>query len=688
MIKTAFLIIGLTITLALFPSELKVTNKKGKYQVAIIDKNNNSLLQNSKNGLWAIAINWENQWMTNWYYGSPDTIENVNGYTILSGKIILPEGDMLIRDAYLNENGIIKCTRRFNWLGKKPLKKATLAIEFLAKGKGNKLFMPGIMYYGNPSGAKSNHTPIYEGKVGDLILFEEHRFPMPLVSLEWESKTINGAALHSQPSPVPYANLHDQWWSMGAQTSNEGTLLSLYSGACAANGQKSVIKTHQGKNRNMFTAYDNAYLNIPPNGIIEKTFYLEVYKVEETGSGFQQPIYTSMKIFNPSLDNLPNFDAIVRSKYNFAIQRWIEGDNYAGFNQFSNDLVKKKNYIVLGWVGQAAAPGYAFQFLQNEINDPKSLELAQRSLDFISTATLFDQGINTWYHTNKGEWGQRIWKKNPELLSQGQCMFNIANAIKASEKSGLNSEKWKSFLINTSNFHAKRILDKNWNPKSTDEGFFIAPLCMAAAIFNNKTYKEAAIKAGEHYAKRNLKMEEIYWGGTLDASCEDKEGAFAAFQGFLALYELTLDKKYLIWAKHACDITISYTFVWDVDLPAGRLRDHNFKTRGWTAVSVQNMHIDVFGVLIAPFVYKLGNYLDNNELKNISKLMFLSCGQLIDPFGSQGEQPQQTNYTQDGGAPDDYYTYRGNYVEDWTVFWITAHFLNGAAMFKEMNVEF
>jgi len=28
----------------------------------------------------------------------------------------------------------------------------------------------------------------------------------------------------------------------------------------------------------------------------------------------------------------------------------------------------------------------------------------------------------------------------------------------------------------------------------------------------------------------------------------------------------------------------------------------------------------------------------------------------------------------------------GGYVEDWTVFWLTAHFLNAAARFEELGV--
>lgn len=670
-------------------SKLKVVNNNGFYTVEVLDKNGNASLKTHKKGLWAIATNWENKWMDNWYYGNPDTVEEVNGYTILSGKISLPEGDMLIRDAYFEEEGRIKCIRRFTWTGEKPLNKTTLSIQFLAEGKGKSILMPGILYYGNPAGNRSGRTPVYKGETGDMAFFEEHRFPMPFVSFEWGSDDFFGAALHSLPTPVPFGNKKDQWWSLGAEAVEEGTVLTLLSGACSFNGEKSVVKAFQGKGQqSMFADYDNAYLNIPSGGIIEKEFYLDVYLVDKKGSGFQKSIKTALDIFNLSEDGLPKFSQIIRDKYTFAKSRWIEGKNYAGFNQFDTNLKKNAPAIVLGWVGQAAAPGYAFQYLQDEIQDESALEMAQKSLDFVSTAEFYKEGMYTWYHTNKQEWGTRIWKANPEILSQGQSMLNIANAIKASGKTGLNPEKWKAFLKKSADFHSKRILSKNWNPISTDEAFLIAPLCLASSIFNNDIYKKAAVKAGEVYAKRSLEMDEVYWGGTLDASCEDKEGAFGAFQGFLTLYELTNENKYLEWAKHAGDVTISYTVVWDIELPPGRLRDHNFKTRGWTAVSVQNMHIDVYGVLIAPFVYKLGKYTNDDNLKKLSKIMYLSCGQLMDPYGSQGEQPQQTNYTQDPLASSDVTTYRGNYVEDWTVFWITAHFLNAGAMFKEMGAEF
>ena len=141
------------------------------------------------------------------------------------------------------------------------------------------------------------------------------------------------------------------------------------------------------------------------------------------------------------------------------------------------------------------------------------------------------------------------------------------------------------------------------------------------------------------------------------------------------------------WAKHAGDVTISYTVVWDIPLPPGRLADHFLKTRGWTGVSAQNQHLDVYGVLMTPEIYELGRLTGKNELMRLAEVMYRSCGQMIDPFGSHGEQIQQTNYTQ-LGTKFDVMELRGGYSESWTVFWITAHFLHAAATFEEMGVEF
>jgi len=662
--------------------ELSTERQDRYYQVRILLEGKD-VLHSPPEGLWSIATQWKESWPAAWVHAGPTEIQREADWTILRGEIETPVGAWRLSDSYRAENGVIKCVRRFIWQGPQMTKSVTLSVRFQCPGKGSKALLPGILYYGNPSGAKSGRVPVYSGEPGQEALFEEHRFPMPYASLEWSGgDSLLGAAIHTLPSPVPYGNLNDQWWSMGLIAAERGTELVLLSGPCASNGRRSVIKASQRG----FVPYDNAYLNVPPGAIIEKTFYLQAYDVPAKGSGFQRPTWTSLDIFRPySVEGMPAFDEIIEAKYRYAKTRWYENGPVAGFRKYPD-----REYFVFGWCGQAAAPGYALLVLENELGDAKAREMATKSLDFLSTAEFYDQGFYTWYDYKQKKWQQG--GGSPELLSQGQAMLNFANAIRAGRAKGLDVSRWEDFLAKACDFHAKRILLDGWEPLSTNEAFFIAPLCKAYQLLGAEVYRRAAEKAGKLYASRHLTMDEPYWGGTLDASCEDKEGAFAAFQGFLAIYELTHEPDYLKWAEHACDVVLTYMVVWDIDLPAGRLRDHGFKTRGWTAVSVQNQHIDVFGVLITPDIYRLGQYLNRDELKKLAILMYRSCGQLIDPYGSQGEQPHHTNYAQHGKFAQrlksgDISGIRGDYVEEWTVFWITAHFLNAAAQFKELGLS-
>ena len=228
-------------------------------------------------------------------------------------------------------------------------------------------------------------------------------------------------------------------------------------------------------------------------------------------------------------------------------------------------------------------------------------------------------------------------------------------------------------------------MEDNWEPTSTNEAFLIAPLARGAAILDNLNYLVAAHKAAEHYAERHRSMDEPYWGGTLDARCEDKEGAWAAFQGFLAMHEATGEKKWLDRARHAADVVLTYLYVWDVPMPPGRLADHAFKSRGWTSVSVQNMHLDVYGVLCAPALWKVGELTREKDYQRLARLMIVSCGQLLDPVGGHGEQIHQTNYAQHYDFSDPIGV-RGDYIEEWNVYWLSAHFLVAAAQLDEMNV--
>lgn len=527
-------------------------------------------------------------------------------------------------------------------------------------------------------GAKVNAEiiPVYEGNPGEFAIFEDHRYAMPFVMLEDAPKQ-RAVSVHVTPSLVRGAVLQDQWWSFGIETEEGYNDFVLYSGPIGYNRKHSIAKALQREPMR----YADTYINMEPGQVIEKEFFIESYAITEEGSGFQRPVYTSLDLYKPyNVEQYPSFDCIVEGKYRQAKLRWIEKENVKGFNMYDPAF---RRAIVMGWCGQADSPGYALQVLEKRINDPEIPYMVQQSLDFLTTFPMLDGGVfRTEYDIDEKNYN------GGDHVSCGQAMYNLAKAIENGRKSKkYDTLKWEEFLRKTADAQSRRILDELWNPHSTAEAFYIAPLIMASKLFKQERYRKAAEKASNLYAERHCNMTlGCYWGGTLDATCEDKEGAWAAFQGFLEMYERIGEQKYLKWAKHAMDVCLSYVVVWDIPLPAGRMADHRFKTTGWSVVSPQNQHIDVYGVLFAPEVYKMGNYLKDERLKKLAKVMYRSCYQLVDAFGSQGEQLSHTNFAQYGDMSN-VHKLRGSYSEGWTVFWVTAHFLNAAARFIEMGVN-
>ena len=630
-------------------------------------------------GLWGVATSWKDDWMSDWVYASPQLKEQSGEWTILSGEMKIGDGVMFVRDSYRQlKDGLVQCRRRYEWRGKQTLEGVNLSVRWRMQGDAMQTFIPGVLYYGNKNGAKVNPNiiPVYNGQAGEFAIFEDHRYPIPFVMLE-NVKESCAAALHTTPSPVRGAVLSDQWWSMGVEAGEGYTDFVLYTGPIGYNGKHSVAKALQ------FTpmAYGNTYINMEPGRIVEKEFYVELYPIAAEGTGFQRPIYTALDIYKPyDANSFTDFQTIVEEKYRFAKNRWIDfGGGAVGFDMYEPTLNKE---IVMGWCGQAASPGYALQVLSERLDDPAIKSMVQQSLDFLSTYPV-DEATGMFKLRYNGS-----QYHGSDHVSCGQGMYNFAKAIVAARKNkkSYDTTKWEAFLRKACDGQARRILSDEWSPHSTSEAFYVAPLIIASKLFKNKQYLAAAEKASKLYADRHLKMNGCYWGGTLDATCEDKEGSWAAFQAFINMYEQTKEPKYLDWAKHAMDVCLSYVVVWDIPLPAGRLADYNFRSTGWTVVSPQNQHIDVYGVLFAPEVYRMGEYLKDERLCNLAKVMYRTCFQLTNAYGSQGEQLQQTNFAQHGDMSN-VYKLRGGYSEGWTVFWITAHFLNAAARFEEMGVE-
>lgn len=146
-----------------------------------------AILSPPSEGLWSIATAWDQSWPAQWHHASPTVYEQSGDWQILKGELSLPGGNFKIRDAYRNEKGLIRCVRRFEWTGKGDIDSITLSVRWIVPGKKLQPFLPGILYYGNPSGGKNTPNCVvrYTGAEGEMAIFEDHRFPMPFICLKY-----------------------------------------------------------------------------------------------------------------------------------------------------------------------------------------------------------------------------------------------------------------------------------------------------------------------------------------------------------------------------------------------------------------------------------------------------------------------------------------------------------------------
>jgi len=666
----------------------------------------NKVVMRSPKGLWSVASAWQDQWPSNWHDVAPSKVSRSGEWLVLSGVANFPtafgvNGTWHFQDSYrlaTAHGNLIEARRRWTWIGAGPARQCSLVVRWIvprvavgdgvfAEAESQQVVLPGILYNGNPAGMRTRRGVVPQfiaGREKEKAVFEEHRFPAPYVAVESaryanDDKAQNGAALHTIPSQVAYGNAYDQWWSLGAISQKRGIEMLTLSGPVSLNGINGVVKANQ----NRTLPYANAWMDVPSNAVIEKRFFLEIYSVRHKGNGFRTPLWSAMLIHNPlSVAGLPQVVDIVSSKLQFAAARWFENDLCAGYRMYSEvqaARLGRLDHIVMGWAGQADATAFSMMVLGAAFGHKEYANKGRRAMNFLSSAPMSSAGFPVRYVPNKQKWQQE------DHLSQGQALLVFTRAISFGRRHGIDTLKWEEFLRAASHAHAVRILRPGWVPLSTSEGYLVAALASASGLLNDSILANASQKAGKLLALRHRTMSEPYWGGTLDASCEDKEGAWAAFQSFLSLFELTKDSFWLEHASHAMDVVLTYTYVWDVGFPPSRLNDNAFKTRGWTSVSVQNMHLDVFGVLFVPELLRMSDLLQRPDLKKLAEVMYRSCGQMLDPHGSQGEQLQQTNFAQQGNL-DDVSTMRGGYSEEHTVLWIAAHFLHTAAVLFDMGL--
>lgn len=143
-----------------------------------------------------------------------------------------------------------------------------------------------------------------------------------------------------------------------------------------------------------------------------------------------------------------------------------------------------------------------------------------------------------------------------------------------------------------------------YTPNSTAGALAMGALAYASKYFDEPGYLSLAEKAGDHYYERDLAKGYVGGGPAEILQAPDSESSAELAESFTALYEITLDEK---WLKRACDAA-AYFSTWvvsyDYRFPeTSTFGKHGVKAAGSVWASVQNEHS-------APGIYVLsGDFL-------------------------------------------------------------------------------
>ena len=157
-------------------------------------------------------------------------------------------------------------------------------------------------------------------------------------------------------------------------------------------------------------------------------------------------------------------------------------------------------------------------------------------------------------------------------------------------------------------------------------------LVMGYKYFGDKRYLRAA-RLTVDYLERNIISRSDYFSSTLDANCEDKEAAISAVTAtyYLAMVSKKKERaRYVQLCRQAACFALSWYYLWDVPFAQGQmLGDLDFKSRGWSNVSVENNHIDVFVFELAHIADWLSAETGESRFGQMSRIIRSSLCQLL-----------------------------------------------------------
>ena len=301
----------------------------------------------------------------------------------------------------------------------------------------------------------------------------------------------------------------------------------------------------------------------------------------------------------------------------------------------------------IGFVGQQA--GIGFQLLRwGRLNgDAEAVEKGLGILGFWTEHTMTESGFpRLWVHLSvHQDEPQPLW-----VRQIGDGLEAILDAYVFEKKRGIPHENWLDYCVRTADWLcAHQNADGSFYRSYQDDGScrmdskastpcVVRLLVQLYLVTRKDAYLQAAIQAGEWAFLHMYKLFE-YRGGPCDTSdVMDKESGIYAMFAFMALFDVTGEKKWLEAACGAADYTETFTFVWHfpVHVPYPAHPFNRYHISGQSNVSVGMAGGDIYMAACSYSYYRLWLLTGDRHYCDFAEFLNRNCKQANDTDGSCG----------------------------------------------------
>ena len=301
----------------------------------------------------------------------------------------------------------------------------------------------------------------------------------------------------------------------------------------------------------------------------------------------------------------------------------------------------------IGFVGQQAGIGYQLLRWGRLEGDAEAVTKGLGILDFWADHTMTDAGYpRLWVHlsTHQDE-PQPLW-----VRQIGDGLEAVLDAYVFEAKRGIFHENWMDYCIRTADWLVKtQNGDGSFYRSYRDDGSccmdsrastqcVVRFLVQLYLVTGNEEYLQTALRAGEWSWLNQYKLFE-YRGGPCDTSdILDKESGIYAMFAYIALFDVTGDRKWLEAACGAADYTETFTFVWDFPVhnpyPAHPFNRNHIS--GQSNVSVGMAGGDIYMAACSYTYYRLWLLTGDPHYCDFAEFLNRNCKQANDVDGSCG----------------------------------------------------